>query len=227
MCVFVSSYSLGWCVGHIFSPTYDKEDGVRFVAANHVVESKGPDTVLSVATESDDPSTITRYVYRLSTNAVEVLPLPLDPAPTAQLPHRNTLRENERLLALALVSGSPALAPTVMGQFANAAKNLTAPDRILMYVVGTAIAASGGALGFFVGYSDNRNYRAPEFQAGLRDPKSWHSFALATSYCYDAKLNLEAVGATDVQLPACRRLLNWENQNRGIGTAQLLQASAR
>jgi hypothetical protein len=100
-----------------------------------------------------------------------------------------------------------------VSQITNAAKGLTAAERTLVYLAGATVGGTGGLLGFLVGYTDNRNYDAPQFQRGLRDAKNWRALAESISNCYNAKLNLEIAGATNLDLPVCRRLLAWERQN--------------
>jgi len=194
--VFVTSYFVGWYFGRDMSPKYDTEDAARmFIAANLHADVVSSDEVILSADAG-----LATYTYTLSTDSVMFSLPPADQVAQMKPPRRNPFREESRFLALAGIAAAPGGAIGAFSTVTEVVTRATLPARITLYVTAAALCATGGALGFWMGYRDDAAYDAPVFAHALKDRDNWRAYAKPLHDCMntrDAIALLRKIDAAD------------------------------
>jgi len=177
--LFVVSFLVGWYIGRAFSPDYNSEfAAAQYISANFRVQNgKSFDPILTVQAGPR------RCEYVFSRDAVHCDLPPPEILAAMPLPHRNALEENDRLIALSGILAAPATAAGMWGQLYKVGNTVTAPERTALLLAGAATCLTGGGLGAYVGYHDERNWEAPNFLKGIQSKENWKPVAQGIVTC--------------------------------------------
>jgi hypothetical protein len=187
--LFGVSFLLGWYIGRAYSPEYDSEfAAAKYISATfHVQNGRTSNPILIVQA---GPRT---YTYIYSQDSVHFDFPPPEILAAMPLPHRNIIEENDRLVSLSGVFAAPASAIGVGDQLYKVTETITAPERTALLVVAAATSLTGGALGAYVGYHDDRNWESANFLKGMGNKDNWKPVAQRIAICEQNKQMLAAL----------------------------------
>lgn len=199
---FVVSFLVGaWWGDHTSPGDLSETQAVYYLANNAqlVEDGSSGDVVLRLDTG------VFYYVYSAKDHKVDKRTLSLHevrgkPLPRAPL-SKKELDSYRELATLLIPAAGAASTVSVLGVLRTAGQvtqPLTHEAKIVAYVVGGAIAISGGYLGYILTHSDTPRFDEGNFRKTVEDPRSWQTFASSISQCRLVKLRKASQGLTGV-----------------------------